>query len=28
LPNGPTGSSRRFLLPIFSPNPDGNPLQE
>src|SRR5271169_3865932 len=28
LPNGPTGSSRRRLLPIFSPNPDRNLLQE
>src|SRR6266567_1901569 len=28
LPNGPTGSSRRRLLPITSPNPDRSPLQE
>src|SRR6266581_6677168 len=28
LPNGPTGSSRRRLLPIFSPNPDRSPLPE
>src|SRR5215831_14129173 len=25
LPNGPTGSSRRRLLPIFYPNPDRSP---
>src|SRR6516165_6336961 len=28
LPNGPTGSSRRRLLPIFYLNPDRSPRQD